>query len=256
MKAYEIDSRKGGHFAAGRPDAALQQQFFPVPVPMGGGPTAPPASFAAAAGRDLYCAMAFQENYMAMLAGGYPNGLASTQQHYDAAAAYRSPAGFVPPPGFKLVRDEAEPPAGFVPPPGFKFVRAPTADMQSHPQAPWPSSSAPPAQFESARDMKKQPPQKTETKSNSLSSKGMSNGKIFVGGLSSVTTSSMLGEHFSQFGKVVDVSVIQNPTTKKSRGFGYVEFKGDVPSKLLEIEHVIDKRRCGVKLYTYAAAAA
>jgi hypothetical protein len=224
----------------------------PVPVPMGGGPgRAPPASFAA--GQDLYNAMAFQENYMAMFAGGYPTVPPPIQQHYDAAAVHGSSPGFVPPPGFKLVRDEAEPPAGFVPPPGFKFVRAPTADMQSHPQAPWPSSSAPPAQFESARDMKKHPSQKTETKSNSLSSKGMSNGKIFVGGLSPVTTSTMLEQHFSQFGKVVDVSVIQNPTTKKSRGFGYVEFEGHVPSELLETEHVIDKRRCGVKLYTYEA---
>jgi RNA recognition motif-containing protein len=79
------------------------------------------------------------------------------------------------------------------------------------------------------------------------------NGKVFVGGLSPVTTSTMLHEHFSQFGKVLDVSVIQNPATKKSRGFGYVEFQGGVPCKLLELEHVIDKRRCGVKLYTYAA---
>merc|ERR1719506_2568752 len=99
----------------------------PVPVPMGGGPgRAPPASFAA--GQDLYNAMAFQENYMAMFAGGYPTVPPPTQQHYDAAAVHGSSPGFVPPPGFKLVRDEPvadQPPAGFVPPPGFKFVRAP-----------------------------------------------------------------------------------------------------------------------------------
>jgi RNA recognition motif-containing protein len=63
----------------------------------------------------------------------------------------------------------------------------------------------------------------------------------------------MLREHFSQYGKVVDVSVIQNPATKKSRGFGYVEFEGGVPYQLFEMDHVIDKRRCGVKPYTYEA---
>jgi hypothetical protein len=63
----------------------------------------------------------------------------------------------------------------------------------------------------------------------------------------------MLLEHFAHFGKVVDVSVIQNPTTKKSRCFGYVEFEGGVPSNLLETDHVIDKRHCGVKRYTYDA---
>lgn len=225
----------------------------PVPMPMGGGP-ALPASFASA-GQDFYQAMAFQENYKALLAGGYPAVPAPTPQHYDVAAAHRSPPAFVPPPGFKLVRDEpaaAQPPAGFVPPPGFKFVRAPDPEMQ----ASWPSSPTPPAQRNPARDAKKnQGSQRADVKSNSLSSKGMSNGngKVFVGGLSPVTTSTMLHEHFSQFGKVLDVSVIQNPATKKSRGFGYVEFQGGVPCKLLELEHVIDKRRCGVKLYTYEA---
>jgi hypothetical protein len=42
--------------------------------------------------------------------------------------------------------------------------------------------------------------------------------------------------------------------TKLSRGFGFVEFDGGVPPKLLEIEHVIDQRKCGVKRYTYEAA--
>jgi len=193
--------------------------------------------------------MAFQENYAALLAGGYPGMPAPTPQHYDAAAAHRAASSFVAPPGFKLVKED-EPPAEFVPPPGFKFVRAPAPNMQSHPQASWPSS-APPAQFNSARDVVKQPPQRKETKTNSRESKGMSNGKIFVGGLSPLTTSTMLREHFSQFGQVSDVSVIQNPQTKKSRGFGYVEFEGGVPSKLCEKEHVIDKRHCGVKPYTY-----
>jgi hypothetical protein len=288
--AYEADLRRDAmHLAAGRADAAPQLQYVPVPVPMGahagtnglyedksfaapapmmipvpvpvpmpmGGSQPGPASFAAAAGRDFYNAMAFQENYQALLAGGYPNMMAPTaQQQYDAVAAHQSAPAFVPPPGFRLVRDEeaAQAPAGFVPPPGFKFVRAPVTDMQSHPQASWPTPSAHPAQFNSDRDLKKkQSPQRSEPKSNSLSAKVTSNGKVFVGGLSPATTSTMLHEHFSQYGKVIDVSVIQNPTTKKSRGFGYVEFGGAVPSELLEAEHVIDKRKCGVKLYTYEA---
>jgi RNA recognition motif-containing protein len=61
-------------------------------------------------------------------------------------------------------------------------------------------------------------------------------------------------DHFSKFGKLIDCSVIKDPVTKLSRGFGFVEFEGGIPSQLLEFEHVIDKRKCGVKPYTYEAS--
>jgi hypothetical protein len=88
----------------------------------------------------------------------------------------------------------------------------------------------------------------------STSKNGNGRGKVFVGGLSPVTTVDMLQDHFTQFGKLIDVSVIKDPVTKQSRGFGFVEFEGGIPSKLLGLDHVIDKRKCGVKPYTYEAS--
>jgi hypothetical protein len=81
-------------------------------------------------------------------------------------------------------------------------------------------------------------------------------GKVFVGGLSPSTTVAMLREHFSQFGKLCGASVIKDPATKQSRGFGFVEYEAGMPPKLLQMEHIIDKRQCGVKPYTYEWSAA
>merc|ERR1719460_1545163 len=187
----------------------------PFPVPCGGPLPAVNAPFHAAAGRDLYNAMAFQQNHNAWLAAGYPcgPGIPTPQHAHDAVTV-----GHQPPPGF-------------VPPPGFKLVRAPATMSDMH----------------SVRDFDKQPPQRKETKSKPDRSKTKSNGKVFVGGLTPVTTIEMLRDHFSKFGNIVDVSVIKDPATKKSRGFGFVEFDAGVPPGLLEMDHVIDNRICGVK---------
>lgn len=48
--------------------------------------------------------------------------------------------------------------------------------------------------------------------------------KLFIGGLSHETTDEQLGNYFSQWGPVVDAIVIRDPTTKHSRGFGFVTF--------------------------------
>jgi hypothetical protein len=75
--------------------------------------------------------------------------------------------------------------------------------------------------------------------------------KIFVGGLSPNSTAESLINHFSEYGKISDASVIHEAVTRRSRGFGYVEFVDKIPDGLLEMEHYIDQRRCGVRGYTY-----
>merc|ERR1719238_1710539 len=75
--------------------------------------------------------------------------------------------------------------------------------------------------------------------------------KIFVGGLSPNSTAESLISHFSEFGKISDASVIHEAVTRKSRGFGYVEFVDKIPDGLLEKNHYIDQRRCGVRGYNY-----
>ncbi|ESO86791.1 hypothetical protein LOTGIDRAFT_128317 [Lottia gigantea] len=49
--------------------------------------------------------------------------------------------------------------------------------------------------------------------------------KLFIGGLSYETTEDGLKGHFEQWGEIVDVVVMKDPQTKRSRGFGFVTFK-------------------------------
>merc|ERR1719408_716950 len=78
--------------------------------------------------------------------------------------------------------------------------------------------------------------------------------KIFVGGLSPNSTAESLIKHFCEFGKISDASVIHEAVSRKSRGFGYVEFAEKIPDGLLDMEHFIDQRRCGVRGYKYDPA--
>lgn len=48
--------------------------------------------------------------------------------------------------------------------------------------------------------------------------------RIFVGGLPQTCDSNGLGEVFSQFGTVTEAKVHMDPTTNRSKGFGYVSF--------------------------------
>jgi hypothetical protein len=77
-------------------------------------------------------------------------------------------------------------------------------------------------------------------------------GKVFVGGLGPQTTSHALREYFTQFGRVLDAAVLADSETKRSRGFGFVDFAGEIPAAVLETEHVIEQRRCGVRPYSYS----
>jgi hypothetical protein len=78
--------------------------------------------------------------------------------------------------------------------------------------------------------------------------------KVFVGGLNPMTTTESLRKYFEAFGTVLDVAILSDGETKKSRGFGFVEFEGDIPEGILDREHMIEQRRCGVRRYEYAPA--
>ncbi|VEL22766.1 unnamed protein product [Protopolystoma xenopodis] len=49
--------------------------------------------------------------------------------------------------------------------------------------------------------------------------------KLFVGGLNPKTDENSLREYYSQWGEIIDVVVMKDPRTQKSRGFGFVTFK-------------------------------
>ncbi|XP_042871253.1 heterogeneous nuclear ribonucleoprotein 87F-like isoform X5 [Penaeus japonicus] len=48
--------------------------------------------------------------------------------------------------------------------------------------------------------------------------------KLFIGGLDYRTTDESLKAYFEQYGEIVDVVVMKDPKTKRSRGFGFVAF--------------------------------
>ncbi|XP_039297652.1 heterogeneous nuclear ribonucleoprotein A1, A2/B1 homolog isoform X2 [Nilaparvata lugens] len=48
--------------------------------------------------------------------------------------------------------------------------------------------------------------------------------KLFIGGLNYKTTDDSLKKHFEQWGEIVDVVVMKDSNTKKSRGFGFVTY--------------------------------
>uniref|UniRef100_A0A0K8SRA3 RRM domain-containing protein n=1 Tax=Lygus hesperus TaxID=30085 RepID=A0A0K8SRA3_LYGHE len=48
--------------------------------------------------------------------------------------------------------------------------------------------------------------------------------KIFIGGLDYRTTDESLQKHFEQWGNIVDVVVMKDPKTKRSRGFGFITY--------------------------------
>lgn len=48
--------------------------------------------------------------------------------------------------------------------------------------------------------------------------------KLFIGGVDYKTTDASLKKHFEQWGEIVDVVVMKDPHTKKSRGFGFVTY--------------------------------
>lgn len=69
--------------------------------------------------------------------------------------------------------------------------------------------------------------------------------KLFVGGLSWETNEQGFREYFEKYGEIADVKIMEEPETKKPRGFGFVTFKDptSVEKVLKEPSHFIDKKK-------------
>ena len=76
-----------------------------------------------------------------------------------------------------------------------------------------------------------------------------SRSKVFVGGLCSRTTDESLRAAFEHCGNVINASVLVDSQTRRSRGFGYVTFLGEVPEGVSGRDIEVDGRMCGVRLY-------
>ncbi|THH02205.1 hypothetical protein EW026_g604 [Hermanssonia centrifuga] len=73
--------------------------------------------------------------------------------------------------------------------------------------------------------------------------------KLFIGGLAGSVTSESMREFFSQFGKVVDATVMLDRETGRSKGFGFVSFENANVEPLLGFGNLeIDGKVIDVKL--------
>jgi len=53
--------------------------------------------------------------------------------------------------------------------------------------------------------------------------------KLFIGGISPLTTQETLKNYFLQFGELIDCSIMLDKNTNKGRGFAFVTYK-DAPT--------------------------
>ncbi|KAI8985458.1 hypothetical protein BDB01DRAFT_842909 [Pilobolus umbonatus] len=71
---------------------------------------------------------------------------------------------------------------------------------------------------------------------------------MFIGGLNWETTDESLHRYFSQFGEVVECVVMRDPTTHRSRGFGFLTMKeNSAIDKIVSQEHHLDGKRIDPK---------
>ncbi|XP_053563509.1 RNA-binding protein Musashi homolog 2 isoform X2 [Bombina bombina] len=75
-------------------------------------------------------------------------------------------------------------------------------------------------------------------------------GKMFIGGLSWQTTPDSLRDYFSKFGEIRECMVMRDPTTKRSRGFGFVTFAdpASVDKVLAQPHHELDSKTIDPKV--------
>lgn len=65
--------------------------------------------------------------------------------------------------------------------------------------------------------------------------------KMFIGGLNWETTEDTLRDYFSKYGKVIDLKIMKDTNTGRSRGFGFLTF--DEPTSVDEVvktQHILD----------------
>ncbi|XP_074869851.1 RNA-binding protein Musashi homolog 2 isoform X9 [Carettochelys insculpta] len=75
-------------------------------------------------------------------------------------------------------------------------------------------------------------------------------GKMFIGGLSWQTSPDSLRDYFSKFGEIRECMVMRDPTTKRSRGFGFVTFAdpSSVDKVLAQPHHELDSKTIDPKV--------
>ncbi|XP_013383440.1 RNA-binding protein Musashi homolog 2 isoform X12 [Lingula anatina] len=75
-------------------------------------------------------------------------------------------------------------------------------------------------------------------------------GKMFIGGLSWQTTAEGLRDYFGKYGAIKETTVMKDPVTRRSRGFGFVTYidPESVEKVLSSGPHVIDQKQVDPKV--------
>ncbi|XP_006615761.2 RNA-binding protein Musashi homolog Rbp6 isoform X2 [Apis dorsata] len=74
--------------------------------------------------------------------------------------------------------------------------------------------------------------------------------KMFIGGLSWQTSPESLREYFTKYGDITEVMVMKDPTTRRSRGFGFITFAdpASVDKVLAQGNHELDGKKIDPKV--------
>ncbi|XP_056141387.1 RNA-binding protein Musashi homolog 2 isoform X5 [Lampris incognitus] len=90
----------------------------------------------------------------------------------------------------------------------------------------------------------------SQATSGSLNDSQHDPGKMFIGGLSWQTSPDSLRDYFSKFGEIRECMVMRDPTTKRSRGFGFVTFTdaASVDKVLAQPHHELDSKTIDPKV--------
>ncbi|XP_035731404.1 RNA-binding protein Musashi homolog Rbp6-like isoform X3 [Vespa mandarinia] len=74
--------------------------------------------------------------------------------------------------------------------------------------------------------------------------------KMFIGGLSWQTSPEGLREYFTKYGDITEVMVMKDPTTRRSRGFGFITFAdpASVDKVLAQGNHELDGKKIDPKV--------
>ncbi|KAJ2959585.1 hypothetical protein NQ176_g11108 [Zarea fungicola] len=100
-----------------------------------------------------------------------------------------------------------------------------------------PSNSYAPQQQEQEEEMEHAAP----TMGTVHKASAKDDGKMFIGGLNWETTDQSLRDYFSQFGEVVECTVMRDSNTGRSRGFGFLTFKDAKTVNIVMVkEHYLD----------------
>ncbi|XP_064612963.1 RNA-binding protein Musashi homolog Rbp6-like isoform X2 [Liolophura sinensis] len=89
-----------------------------------------------------------------------------------------------------------------------------------------------------------------ESSPNSVEDVSNDPGKMFVGGLHYQTSADSLREYFGKYGEVKEAMVMKDPTSKRSRGFGFITFRdpSSVDKVLANGPHQLDTKTIDPKV--------